>query len=67
MPANHQLQKSNLNKDILNGQVNCTEIPLEIAELSSKIVKDVIFVFDNGAWWVKGDSQVACNSKNIDL
>ncbi|MFT6334294.1 MAG: formiminotetrahydrofolate cyclodeaminase/Zn-dependent peptidase ImmA (M78 family) [Halioglobus sp.] len=58
----NQANKNSLNSQIQKKLVRCTEIPAEIAEVAAEIADQAISVFDNGAWWVRGDSQVAISN-----
>jgi formiminotetrahydrofolate cyclodeaminase/Zn-dependent peptidase ImmA (M78 family) len=60
--AEKNKEKIQLKEKILDNLKPCTEIPLRIANLSIEIFEMAKFVFQNGVWWVRGDSQVAISN-----
>lgn len=60
--AHINIEKIRLKKLILDNLKPCTELPLRIAILSVEIFKMAKIVFENGVWWVQGDSQVAVSN-----
>lgn len=60
--AKKNIDKIQLKEEILDNLKPCTEIPLRIANLSIEIFEMAKIVFNNGVWWVRGDSQVALSN-----
>jgi len=56
------IEKIQIKEKILENLKPCTEIPLKIADLSIEIFEMATFVFKNGVWWVRGDSQVSLSN-----